>query len=199
VCIDIPVKGHFVDKNDNYSIDTSGILVCSDDLNKMKNSFMRLFEIAIFGSSLFLFSYQKSSLFGQGLFIFAITILFFVIGLAIYRIYFKRRSLVISPDGIEDSGITTETVPWSAVSAVELRTVTRALTGQQPLAVLLQLKPRAGDTLKLTSRGRKLFLYNNALWIPVGGGMIVDGNPSSPESFSRTIAAYARAYGEKGK
>ncbi|RWE60898.1 hypothetical protein [Mesorhizobium sp.] len=186
-----------MDKKEHYSIsdsiDTRNILICSDDLDKMKSSFMRIFAIAIFLTFLFLLSPQKSNLFGQGLFIFVITILLFVMGLAIYRTYVKRRSVVISPDGIEDSGITTETVPWSAVNAVELRTG----KGQQPLAVLLQLKPRAGDTLKLTRRGRRLFLYNNTLWIPVGRGMIVAGNPASPESFWRTIEAYARTYGKE--
>lgn len=186
-----------MDKNEPYSIynsiDTREILVCSDDLDKMKISVMRIFAIAIFLTFLFLLSPQKSNLFGQGLFIFVITILLFVMGLAIYRTYFKRRSVVISPDGIEDSGITTETVPWSAVNAVALRTG----TGQRPLAVLLQLKPRAGDMLKLTRRGRTLFLYNNTLWIPVGRGMIVAGNPASPESFCRTIEAYAQTYGKE--
>ncbi|RUU77532.1 hypothetical protein [Mesorhizobium sp. M7A.F.Ca.MR.362.00.0.0] len=196
------MKDTFLDNNDNYSIynsiNTSGILVCVDDIGKMKNNFIRLFAIAVFLSSIFLFSYQKTSMVSQGIFIFVITALLFIMGLSIYRTYFKRRSVVISPDGIEDSGITTETVPWSAVNAVELRTVTRALTGQQPLAVLLLLKPGAGDALKLTRRGRKLFLHDNALWIPVGSGMIVAGNPSSPESFSKTIEAYARIYGKGG-
>src|SRR5438445_4605563 len=117
-------------------------------------------------------------------------------GLAICRIYFKRRSVVISPNGIDDSGITRKTVPWSAVNGVELWAVPRALTGQQPLAVRLRLKPGIGDTLRLTWRGRRLFLYDNALYVPVGRGMIVDGYQQSPERFSRTIEAYAQTYGK---
>ncbi|TIX85708.1 MAG: hypothetical protein E5V27_01430 [Mesorhizobium sp.] len=189
-----------MDENHNYSkynaIDTSGILTCSDDLDNMKNSVMKILVISIFLSFLFLLSDQKSSVLGQAIFILVITILLFVMGLAIYRTCFKRRSVVISPDGIEDSNITIETVPWSAINGVELMTVPRALVGQQSLAVLLRLKPRAGHTLKLTRRGRTLFLNNDTLWIPVGGGMIVDGNPSSPENFLSTIAAYARTYGK---
>lgn len=185
-----------MDKNAKYSkynaTGTSGTLICFDDLDKMKNSIMKLLAISIFVSGLFLLSPQHSSQFGQAIFIFTIAILWFVMGLAIYRTYFRRRSVVISPDGIEDSGITTDTVPWSAVNAVELRTG----IGQQPMAVLLQLKPRAGETLKLTRRGRTLFLNNNTLWIPVGRGMIIAGNPASPESFSRKIEAYARTYGK---
>ncbi|TRD06514.1 hypothetical protein [Mesorhizobium sp. WSM4305] len=175
---------------------TRDVLIFSDDLGTIKSNFTKLFAILIFISFIFLLSHQRSNLLGQAMFTFVITILFFVMGLAIYRTYFSRRSVVVSPDGIKDSSITIETVPWSAVDAVELKTVSRALTGQQPVAVLLRLRPRAGDTLKLTRRGRMLFLNNDALWIPVGGGMIVDGNPSSPESFSRTIAAYARTYGK---
>ncbi|TPK66412.1 hypothetical protein FJ546_06475 [Mesorhizobium sp. B2-4-19] len=178
---------------------TRDVLVFSDDLGKIKSNSIRIFAILIFISFMFLISPQKSNLLGEIIFTFVIAILFFVTGLAIYRTYFNRRSVVISPDGIEDSGITIETVPWSAVDSVELKTVPRALTGQQPVAVLLRLRPRAGDTLKLTRRGKMLFLNNDALWIPVGGGMIVDGNSSSPESFSRTIAAYARTYGKELK
>ncbi len=184
----------------NYStfsgIDTRGILVCSDDLDKLKTSVMSLFAIVIFLCFLALPSIHNSGLFERGLFIFVIAGLLFFIGLTLYRVYFKRRSVVISPEGIEDSGITTEKVPWTAVDAVELKTVPRALTSQQPLAVLLRLKPHAGEILKLTRRGRMLFLNSNALWIPVGRGMIVDGYQQSPERFLRTIEAYAQTYGK---
>lgn len=188
-----------MDKTDNYSmytgIDTNGTLVCSDDLDKIKTGVMGLFAIVIFLCFLALSSIHNSDLFEPWLFIFLIASLSFFMGLALYRIYFKRRSVVISPNGIEDSHVTKETVPWSAVNGVELWAVP-ALTGQQPLAVRLRLKPGIGDTLKLTWRGRRLFLYDNALYLPVGRGMMVDGYEQSPEHFSRTIDAYVRAYGE---
>lgn len=190
-----------MDENDKYSnpnaADTSGVLVCSDNLDVLKSSVMKIVAISVFASVLFLLSPQKSSLFGQVIFMLTIAILLFAMGLGIYRTCFKRRSVVISPDGIEDSNITMEPVPWSAINGVELKTVPRPLMGEQPLAVLLRVKRRAGDTLKLTRRGRILFFNNNTLWIPVGGGMIVDGTPLSPESFLRTIAAYARTYGKE--
>lgn len=179
------------------NIDTGRTLTFSDDTDELLGALWKLVLITIFFISLSIFSYNKFNPFEIGLFATTNAALLFGVGLAIYRIFFKRRSVVISPDGIEDSGITIEKVPWAAVNTVELATMSRTLTGQQPLAVLLRLKPRASDTLKLTRRGRKLFLNKNVLWIPVGGGMIVDGYPQNAESFLKTIEAYARTYGKE--
>jgi len=161
----------------------------------MLESLLNFIIVTICSSLLLLVVFYTEGIFGEILSVISYFILWALVFYAIYQIFWQKRIVVLSPDGLQDSNVTADTIPWSAVECV--RPLSGGLTIKRPWAVMLKLKPGAVDTLRFPRRTRLLRLLNNdELWIAFGYWTVAPGVRLSLDRFSETISAYARAYGE---
>ncbi|UDL91107.1 hypothetical protein LGH82_07490 [Mesorhizobium sp. PAMC28654] len=180
---------------DEGTFDIGGITVFHNDLNMTLESLLGLIILSIAFSLFSIVIFYTADLFGGILSVILSFFLWALVVLFIYQIVWQKRRVVLSPAGLQDSNVTTETIPWSAVESV--RSLRGGLSIKRPMAVMLKLKPSAVGTLKFPRRTRFLrLLKNDELWIAFGFWAATPGVRLSFDRFSGIIRAYARAYGQ---
>lgn len=185
----------FSPKSIEDTFDVDGTTVFRNDLNMTLESLLGLVILSISFSLFSIVVFYTVDLFGGILIVILSFFLWAFVVLYIYQIVRQKRRVVLSPAGLQDSNVTTETIPWSAVESVT--PLSGGLTIKRPMAAMVKLKPGASDTLKFPRRTRLLrLLDNDELWIAFGFWAAAPGVRLSLDRFSGTIRAYARAYGQ---
>jgi len=182
-------------KIEKDGIDISDITIFQNDISIMLEQFLNSILIIISLSLLFLVIFHVTDLFGKIVSVLVLCILWVGVFLFIYQIVWQKRTVVLSPQGLQDSNVTTETIPWSTIESV--RPLSGGTTIKRPWAVMLKLKPGTVGSLKFPRRTRLLrLLRNDELWIAFGFWTAAPGVRLSLDRFSAIITAYAKAYGQ---
>lgn len=102
----------------------------------------------------------------------------------------QYRLLTLSPEGLRDTNIAPETIPWTSVEKLKIvATVFRGM--ERNIAVEVKLNNSAWDKLTLT-RSAKINKYQTgAMWI------MHIGRNADFQTFFETLRSYARAHGGK--
>ena len=185
----------FSPKSIEDTFDVGGTTVFRNDLGMTLENLLWMIILSISFSIFSIFVFHTAGLLGRILFAILNIFLWVVVIFFIYQIVWQKRRVVLSPAGLQDSNVTAETIPWSAVESV--RPLSGGLTIKRPMAAMVKLKPGAIDTLKFPRRTRLLrLLDHDELWIAFGFWTVAPGVRLSLAQFAGTISAYARAYGQ---
>ena len=185
----------FSPKSIEDTFDVGGTTVFRNDLSMTLENLLWMIILSISFSIFSIFVFHTADLLGRILFAILNIFLWVVVIFFIYQIVWQKRRVVLSPAGLQDSNVTAETIPWSAVESV--RPLSGGLTIKRPMAAMVKLKPGAIDTLKFPWRTRLLrLLDHDELWIAFGFWTVAPGVRLCLAQFAGTISAYARAYGQ---
>lgn len=188
-------KGNASFDSNQDTFDIDGTTVFRNDRSAMLENLLNLIILTISLSLFFIVASHFAGLIGKISLSLLSCALWIGVFFFIYQIIWQKRTVVLSPAGLQDSNVTPETIPWSSVESV--RPLSGGLTAKRPWAVMLKLKPGAVDTLRFPRRTRFLrLLRDDELWIAFGFWTIAPGVRLSLDSFAETISAYAKAYGQ---
>jgi hypothetical protein len=186
--------GPSIPSESESGVDVDNAIVFTEDYDVKINNFLGFAIISFIILIGFIVLYRGNGLVYDAIFIFGLLYVIFTCSIFTYQIFQQNRSVTLSPDGLRDSNIMTEFVPWSAVNEVSSRWSYFKGT-KYPMSIHLGLKQGTGRILKLNWRGRHFFLKKDELEIAFGSGMMALGTRMDPERFSEMVKAYVRAYG----